>query len=137
MKIHTEYILITSDKEKEIINITDQVKKIIKKSGINEGIALINPMHITSSIFINDNEEGLKRDFLEWLEKLAPDKPDYHHHMTGEDNADAHLKRTLMGRETTIAISDGKIDFGTWESIFYAEFDGKRTKKILIKILGE
>ena len=113
------------------------VSTIINESGIKEGLVLINPMHITASVFINDNESGLIQDFKNWLEKLAPKKFDYNHHQTGEDNGFAHLWRTIMGRETTVAISNGKMDFGPWEQIFYGEFDGQRNKKILIKVLGE
>ncbi|MBU0466095.1 MAG: secondary thiamine-phosphate synthase enzyme YjbQ [Nanoarchaeota archaeon] len=108
----------------------------VDKSGIKEGIVLVNSMHITSNVFINDEESGLKADFLEWLEELAP-VGDYRHHATGEDNADAHLKRTIMGREVVVAITKGELDFGPWEQIFYGEFDGQRDKRILIKILGE
>jgi len=141
MKTYTEYITITTKKEKEIVNITEKVQEAINKSNIKEGIILINSMHITSSIFINDEESGLKQDFLDWLEKLAPYKPykhpqGYHHHQTGEINGDAHLKRTIMGREVIVAITNGKLDFGPWEQIFYGEFDGQRPKRILIKILG-
>jgi len=136
MKTYTEYLTINTKKEKEIVNITNQVEQAIQKSKVKEGICLVNSMHITSSIFINDEESGLKEDFMEWLEKLAP-IGDYKHHQTGEDNADAHLKRTIMGREVVIAITNGKLDFGPWEQIFYGEFDGKRNKRILIKILGE
>ena len=121
-------------------NLTDEVQRAISASGVKEGIALINSMHITSSVFINDNESGLHHDFNVWLEKLAPFNPDpnvYHHNRTGEDNADAHLKRTVMGREVVVAITKGKLDFGPWETIFYGQFDGNRNKKILIKILGE
>tara|TARA_Y100000310_G_scaffold129464_1_gene128580 strand:+ start:103 stop:528 length:426 start_codon:yes stop_codon:yes gene_type:complete len=139
---HTEYLTINTEKEKEIINITDRVQQIINKSEVKEGIVLVNSMHITSSIFINDEEPGLKEDFLEWLEQLAPYKPyqypkGYRHHRTGEDNGDAHLKRTIMGREVVVAITKGELDFGPWEQIFYGEFDGKRNKRILIKIIGE
>jgi len=136
MKTHTEYITINSEKEKEIINITDKVEDAVEKSGVSEGIVLVNSMHITSSIFINDEESGLKQDFMQWLERLAPEG-DYLHHHTGEMNADAHLKRTLMGREVVVAITDSKLDFGPWEQIFYGEFDGKRNKRILVKIIGE
>ena len=136
MKTHTAYLKIHNQKEKENINITHQVQQEIEKSGIKEGICLINSMHITSSVFINDEEPGLKQDFMKWLEKLAPDIPDYKHHQTGEDNADAHLKRTIMGREVVVAMTSGALDFGTWEEIFYGEFDGQRDKKVLIKILG-
>lgn len=137
MKTHTSYIKINTKKEKEIINITSEVQKAITDSGVKEGLCLVNSMHITSSVFINDEESGLKRDFMKWLEILAPDKPDYEHHQTGEDNADAHLKRTIMGREVTVAITDGQLDFGPWEQIFYGEFDGQRNKRILIKVIGE
>ena len=137
MKSCTEYLTINTEYRKEIVNITDKVKKAVEKSGIKEGICLVNSMHITSSVFINDDEPGLKHDFMEWLEELAPIGTDYSHHATGEDNADAHLKRTIMGREVVIAITDGKLDFGPWEEIFYGEFDGQRNKKILIKIIGE
>jgi len=140
MKSHTEYLTITTEKEKEIINITNRVQQAVNQSNIKEGIILINSIHITSSIFINDEESGLKQDFMEWLEDLAPEKPTpigYHHHRTGEINGDAHLKRTIMGREVVCAITQGQLDFGPWEQIFYGEFDGKRPKRILIKIIGE
>jgi secondary thiamine-phosphate synthase enzyme len=121
-------------------NITSQVAQAVTKSGVKEGMVLVNSMHITSSVFINDNESGLHHDFGTWLEKLAPFNPDpnhYHHNRTGEDNADAHLKRQVMGREVVVAISKGKLDFGPWEQIFYGEFDGSRAKRVLIKIIGE
>jgi secondary thiamine-phosphate synthase enzyme len=121
-----------------IIRITPEVEAAVKESGIKEGLCLVNSMHITSSVFINDNERGLHEDFLVWLEKLAPYNPQvYKHNITGEDNADAHLKRTIMGREVVIAVTNGKLDFGPWEEIFYGEFDGQRTKRVLIKIIGE
>ena len=137
MKTYTEYITITAKKQKEIINITDKIEEAVEKSGIKEGICLVNSMHITSSVFINDEESGLKQDFMRWLEELAPEKPNYLYHHTGETNADAHLKRTIMGREVVIAITNSKLDFGPWEQVFYGEFDGKRPKKVLIKIIGE
>jgi len=137
MKSQTEYLKIHTKNKKEILNITSSVSAALKKSGIKEGLCLVNSMHITSSVFINDEEPGLKQDFLKWLEQLAPDKPDYKHHQTGEDNADAHLKRTIMGREVVIAITKGKLDFGPWEQIFYGEFDGQRDKRVLVKIIGE
>ena len=142
MKSHTEYLTIQTEKEKEIINITHKVQQAIDKSEIKEGIVLVNSMHITSSIFINDEEGGLKEDFMNWLEELAPHKPHqppegYNHHQTGEINGDAHLKRTIMGREVVCGITKGTLDFGPWEQIFYGEFDGRRAKKILIKIIGE
>ena len=127
-----------TQKKKEIVNITHEIEKAVSSSGIKEGIVLVNSMHITSSVFINDEESGLKQDFLDWLEKLAPYAPDkYKHNLTGEDNADAHLKRTVMGREVVIAVTNSKLDFGPWEQIFYGEFDGKRYKRVLIKIIGE
>ena len=137
MKTHTDYLIMHTNKEKEIINITADVEAAVRESGVKEGLVLVNAMHITSSVFINDEESGLKRDFMRWLEKIAPDIPDYEHHQTGEDNADAHLKRTIMGREVVVAITKGKLDFGPWEQIFYGEFDGRRKKRILIKIMGE
>jgi secondary thiamine-phosphate synthase enzyme len=137
MKTYTEYLTITTKQEKEIINITQKVRDAIEKSKVTEGICLVNSMHITSSVFINDEEPGLKQDFLKWLEHIAPQQPDYRHHHTGETNADAHLKRTIMGREVVVAITKGKLDFGPWEQIFYGEFDGRRPKRILIKIIGE
>ncbi|MCS6956754.1 MAG: secondary thiamine-phosphate synthase enzyme YjbQ [Patescibacteria group bacterium] len=138
MKSYTKYLTIKTNKKIEIINITKQVKEALEESGIKEGLCLINSMHITSSVFINDEEEGLKKDFIDWLENLAP--YDYHrwkHNLTGEDNAHVHLKRTIMGREVVIAITEGNFDFGPWEEIFYGEFDGNREKKVLIKIIGE
>jgi len=123
--------------EKEIVNITDQVEEAVRKSGVKEGIVLVNAMHITSSVFINDEESGLKQDFMKWLEEIAPVRPDYKHHQTGETNADAHLKRTVMGREAVVAVTNGKLDFGPWEQIFYGEFDGQRKKRVLVKVIGD
>ena len=123
---------------RELINITPQVEHCLAESGINEGLLLCNAMHITASVFINDDESGLHQDYEIWLEKLAPEKPySQYHHNGYEDNADAHLKRTIMGREVVVAVTDGKLDFGTWERIFYGEFDGKRRKRVLVKIIGE
>jgi secondary thiamine-phosphate synthase enzyme len=121
------------------VNITSQVKECIHQSGIREGLVLVNAMHITASVFINDNESGLLQDYEKWLESLAPHQPvsSYLHNRTGEDNADAHLKRQIMGREVVVALSDGQLDFGPWEEIFYGEFDGRRRKRVLVKILGE
>ena len=122
----------------EIVNITSEVESSLTKSGIKEGICLVNAMHITASVFINDNESGLHEDFLKWVEKLAPYGVDkYKHNLTGEDNGDAHLKRTIMGREVVVAITKGGLDFGPWEQIFYGEFDGQRKKRVLVKIIGE
>lgn len=138
MKHYTSYLTVTTSKQAELLNITPDVRGTVEKSGIKEGLCLVNSMHITSSVFINDDEDGLHADFLEWLESLAPyDRRKYRHHLTGEDNADAHLKRTIMGREVVVAVTAGKLDFGPWEQIFYGEFDGKRPKKILIKIIGD
>jgi len=137
MKSYTEYLWMETASEREIVNITPEVESALRKSGIKEGLCLVNSMHITSSVFINDNEGGLHQDFLTWLEKLAPyGKEKYEHNLTGEDNGDAHLKRTIMGRETVIAVTNGKLDFGPWEQIFYGEFDGRRRKRVLIKIIG-
>lgn len=122
----------------EIVNITPQVEDAVTKSGVKEGLCLVNAMHITASVFINDNESGLHEDFLKWVERLAPyGKDKYRHNLTGEDNGDAHLKRTIMGREVVVAITKGELDFGPWEKIFYGEFDGCRKKRVLVKIIGE
>lgn len=138
MKVYTEYLWFNTYKKQEFINITPKVEELIRKSGVKEGLCLVNAMHITSSIFINDDESGLHKDFSVWLEKLAPYGVDkYSHNLTGEDNADAHLKRTIMGREIVAAITNGKPDFGPWEQIFYGEFDGQRKKRVLVKIIGE
>lgn len=138
MKSHTEYLVFNTEKRYEIINITPQVEKALDKSGIKEGLCLVNAMHITASVFINDDEEGLHQDFLDWVEKLAPYGVErYRHNRTGEDNGDAHLKRTIMGREVIVAVTKGKLDFGPWERIFYGEFDGQRRKRVLVKIIGE
>jgi secondary thiamine-phosphate synthase enzyme len=139
MKVKTEYLNLKTDTRYAFVNITSQVRKIIEESKVQEGLCLVNTMHISSSIFINDNEHGLHEDFRKWLEDLAPHNPinQYRHNDTGEDNADAHLKRQIMGREVVIAITNGKLDFGPWEQILYGEFDGQRNKKILIKLIGE
>jgi secondary thiamine-phosphate synthase enzyme len=138
MKVHTEYLTLTTAKKIELINITASVEKAVAQSKVKEGLCLVNTMHITASVFINDEEKGLKNDFLEWLEGLAPEDINrYQHNLTGEDNGHAHIKRTLMGREVVVAITKGKLDFGPWEQIFYGEFDGCRSKRILIKIIGQ
>ncbi len=138
MKTHTKYLKFNTKNRQEFINITADVEKAVEESGIKEGLCLVNAMHITSSVFVNDDERGLHQDFGQWLEKIAPYGRDlYRHNLTGEDNADAHLKRTIMGRETVAAITKGKLDFGPWEQIFYGEFDGQREKRVLIKIIGE
>lgn len=138
MKAYTEYLVFNTGKRYEIVNITSQVEKALEKSGIKEGLCLVNAMHITASVFINDDEEGLHQDFLDWVDKLAPYGIEkYRHNLTGEDNGDAHLKRTIMGREVVVAVTKGKLDFGPWERIFYGEFDGQRRKRVLVKIMGE
>ena len=135
----TEYLWFEVPNRRGFVNITDTVAALVKKSGVQEGLCLVNAMHITASVFINDNESGLHHDYEVWLEKLAPHEPisQYHHNRTGEDNADAHLKRQVMGREVVVAITRGKLDFGPWERIFYGEFDGRRRKRVLVKIVGE
>ena len=138
MKSHTQYLLFNTKNRQEFVNITAQVEEAVEKSGAKEGLCLVNAMHITSSCFINDDEAGLHQDFAAWVEKLAPCGVDkYKHNLTGEDNGDAHLKRTIMGREVVVAITNGKLDFGPWEQIFYGEFDGQRNKRVLVKIIGE
>ncbi|GHT22071.1 hypothetical protein FACS189419_04070 [Planctomycetales bacterium] len=140
MKSYREIIQLHIPERMDFVNITPQVAAAVSKSGIQEGLALVNSMHITSSVFINDNESGLHQDYKRWLEKLAPYNASpqvYAHNRTGEDNGDAHHKRQIMGREVVVAVTEGKLDFGTWEQIFYGEFDGRRTKRVLIKIIGE
>jgi len=139
MKSLTEHLWFEVPERRGFVNITDTVEELVKKSGVQEGLVLVNAMHITASVFINDEEEGLKHDYDVWLEKLAPHEPtaQYHHNRTGEDNADAHMKRQIMGREVVVAITKGKLDFGPWEQIFYGEFDGRRRKRVLVKIIGD
>ncbi|NLP37398.1 MAG: YjbQ family protein [Firmicutes bacterium] len=138
MKAYRKELWFHSDTRRKFINITPLVEECLRESGIKEGLLLCNAMHITSSVFINDDEQGLHRDFERFLEKLAPEKPyEQYEHNVFEDNADAHLKRTIMGREVVVAVTDGKLDFGPWEQIFYGEFDGKRKKRVLVKIIGE
>ena len=139
MRSHTEYLSYNIPSRVGFVNITPEVRKLIQKSGIKEGLCLVNAMHITASVFINDDESGLHKDYKNWLEGIAPHEPisKYEHNKTGEDNADAHLKRQVMGREVMVAITKGQPDFGPWEQIFYGEFDGKRTKRVLVKIIGE
>jgi len=138
VKSYTEHLWFNTRARREFVNITPQVEEIIKKSKITEGLCLVNAMHITASVFINDNETGLHEDFEKFLERLAPHAPTsfYKHNLTGEDNGDAHIKRTIMGREVVVAITAGRLDFGPWEQIFYGEFDGKRKKRVLVKIIG-
>ncbi len=139
MKHLREELWFSTPHRRDYINITDQVEGLVRKSGVMNGLCLVNAMHITASVYINDAESGLIADYDEWLEKLAPHEPveTYRHNRTGEDNADAHLKRQVMGREVVVAITDGRLDFGPWEQIFYAEFDGRRRKRVLVKIIGE
>ncbi len=138
MKSYRKEIWFNTPHRRDFINITGDVVQCLAESGIKEGMCLVNAMHITASVFINDDESGLHQDFETWLEKLAPEKPySQYHHNTGEDNADAHLKRTIMGREVVVAVTNGKLDFGPWEQIFYGEFDGRRKKRALVKIIGD
>ena len=139
MKSLTEYLTYNVKTRRAFLNITPDIKKLVLKSKVQEGLCLVNAMHITASVFINDDESGLHQDYEKWLEALAPHEPinQYEHNTTGEDNADAHLKRQIMGREVIIAITGGKLDFGPWEQIFYGEFDGQRPKRVLVKIIGE
>jgi secondary thiamine-phosphate synthase enzyme len=139
MKSFRKELWFNTPSRRAFVNITDDVDSLLKESGIKEGLCLVNAMHISASVFINDDERGLHKDYEKWLEKLAPEKPyeQYRHNDTGEDNADAHLKRQIMGREVVVAITNGKLDFGPWEQIFYGEFDGMRRKRVLVKIIGE
>jgi secondary thiamine-phosphate synthase enzyme len=140
MKSHTEHLTFKTAERVAFLNITPQVEAAVRKSGVKEGLVLVNAMHITASVFINDDEPGLHHDYATWLEALAPfdaSPARYHHNRTGEDNADAHMKRQVMGREVVVAITGGKLDFGPWEQIFYGEFDGRRPKRVLIKVIGE
>lgn len=139
MKHYREELWFDTPTRRAYINISDQVQDAIDKSGIKEGLVLVNAMHISASVYINDDEQGLLKDYDKWLEKLAPHEPvsQYKHNDTGEDNADAHLKRQVMGREVVVAITKGKLDFGPWEQIFYGEFDGRRKKRVLVKVIGE
>ena len=139
MKHLREELWFNTPHRRDYINITDQVEALVRKSGVQHGLCLVNAMHITASVYINDNESGLIADYDEWLEQLAPHEPTskYRHNRTGEDNADAHLKRQVLGREVVVAVTNGKLDFGPWEQIFYGEFDGRRRKRVLVKIIGE
>jgi secondary thiamine-phosphate synthase enzyme len=140
MKSLTEYLTMNVPARMDFVNITPRVEEVVRKSGVREGLCLVNAMHITASVFINDDESGLHADYKKWLEHLAPfdaSAQTYNHNRTGEDNADAHMKRQVMGREVVVAITNGKLDFGPWEQIFYGEFDGRRAKRVLIKVIGE
>jgi secondary thiamine-phosphate synthase enzyme len=139
LKSVTEYLWFNTRERRDYINITSKVEEVVRRSGIKEGLCLVNAMHVTASVFINDAEIGLINDFDDWLESLAPHEPvsKYRHNRTGEDNADAHLKRQVMGREVVVAITNGRLDFGPWEQIYYGEFDGRRRKRVLVKVIGE
>ncbi len=137
MKHLTEYLWFNTKKRHDYIRITDEVEELVSKSKIQEGLCLVSAMHITASIYVNDAESGLIQDIEAWLEKLAPVNPNYKHHQTGEDNGDAHLKRMILGHQVTLPISKGKLDLGPWEQVYYAEFDGQRKKKVIVKIIGE
>ena len=139
MKSKTDHLVMNVPARRGFVNITPQVERVVEASGVREGLVLVNAMHITASVFINDNERGLHHDYDVWLERLAPHAPtaQYRHNDTGEDNADAHLKRQVMGREVVVAVTEGKLDFGPWEQIFYGEFDGRRNKRVLVKVIGE
>lgn len=137
MKILTEYLYFTTQNKREIVNITGQVEEVVAKSAVKEGIVLVSAMHITAAVFVNDEEPGIKQDFLEWAERLAPFDPAYHHHRTGETNGDAHLKSILFHHEVIIPITKGQLDFGPWQQVFYGEFDGQRKKRVVVKVMGE
>lgn len=139
MKSTTEYLTFNVPARRQYLNITPQVEEVVRRSGIREGLCLVNAMHITASVYINDDEPGLLADYDDWLEQLAPHEPvsRYRHNRTGEDNGDAHLKRQIMGREVVVAVTGGRLDFGPWEQIFYGEFDGRRPKRVLVKVIGE
>ena len=136
MVVHTDYLWFNTKKRQEFVRITDEVSAIVQRSGVKEGTVLVSAMHITAGVFVNDNESGLHRDIWKWLQELAPQGPDYEHHRTGEDNGDAHLKSLLIHHEVTLPITKGKLDLGPWQEVFYAEFDGQRDKRLIVKILG-
>jgi secondary thiamine-phosphate synthase enzyme len=137
MRFHTEYLTFHTRKRREYIHITPQVEAAVHKSGIREGMVLVSAMHITAAIYVNDNESGLIHDIDRWVEQLAPTRPDYQHHQTGEDNADAHLKSLLLHHEVILPVTNGRLDLGTWQRVFYAEFDGQRNKRVIVKVMGE
>jgi len=137
MKSHTEYLWFNTKKQREFINITEEVQKALEKSQIKEGLILVSAMHITAGVYVNDAESGLIADIEEWLEKLAPFRRDYRHHHTGESNGDAHLKNLLIGHEVVVPVTNGRLDFGPWQQVYYAEFDGQRAKRVIIKVMGE
>ena len=137
MKFHTEHLTFKTKRHREYINVTQEVEAALRKSGIREGMILVSAMHITAAVYVNDAEEGLLQDIDEWVERLAPSGPDYRHHRTGETNGDSHLKSLLMHHEVIIPVTDGKLDFGPWQQVYYAEFDGQRSKRVIIKVMGE
>jgi secondary thiamine-phosphate synthase enzyme len=137
MKFHTEYLTFNTRKEREYVNITDKVEQAVHASGCQEGMALVSAMHITAGVYVNDAEQGLIQDIDDWLEGLAPRRPDYRHHRTGESNGDSHLKNLLIGHEVILPITNGKLDLGPWQQVYYAEFDGRRPKRVIIKVMGE
>jgi secondary thiamine-phosphate synthase enzyme len=135
--VHTEYLWFNTSRRREVVRITDDVAGIVGRSGVREGMVLVSAMHITAAVYVNDWEKGLIADIQHWLEELAPERPDYRHHQTGEDNADAHLKRTVLGHQVILPITAGSLDLGPWEQVFYAEFDGQRKKRVVVKVMGE
>lgn len=137
MRFHTEYLTFKTNSHREYIHITPEIESILRKSGIKEGMVLVSAMHITAGVYVNDNEEGLIEDIDHWLEKLAPFRKDYKHHQTGEDNGDSHLKALLIHHEVILPVTSGKLDLGTWQRVFYAEFDGQRSKRVIVKVMGE
>ena len=136
MQVHTDYLFFNTSTRQEFVRITDEIAEIVKKSGVKDGMVLVSAMHITSGVYVNDWEEGLIHDFQTWLERLAPAGLNYRHHQSGEENADAHLKRTIMGHQVIMPITHGKLDLGPWEQVFYAEFDGQRQKRVVVKVMG-
>ncbi len=137
MKVHTDYLTFTTRREREYVNITDRVESAVRASGCREGMVLVSAMHITAGVYVNDAEDGLIQDINEWLDELAPPKPDYRHHRTGETNGDSHLKNLLIGHEVILPITAGRLDLGPWQQVYYAEFDGRRPKRVVIKVMGE
>jgi secondary thiamine-phosphate synthase enzyme len=135
--VHTEYLWFNTSRRRDVVRITDDVAGIVGRSGVREGMVLVSAMHITAAVYVNDWEKGLIADIQDWLEELAPERPDYRHHQTGEDNADAHLKRTVLGHQVILPITAGNLDLGPWEQVFYAEFDGQRKKRVVVKVMGE
>jgi len=137
MKFHTEYVTFNTRREREYVNVTDRVQSAVAASGCREGMVLVSAMHITAGVYVNDAEQGLIQDIDDWLEQLAPRRPDYRHHRTGETNGDSHLKNLLIGHEVILPITDGRLDLGPWQQVYYAEFDGRRPKRVIIKVMGE